>query len=163
VASADLNALFVGLARAAGIPARDVYGIRTAKSDRGYKSLGASSETITKSQHCRAEVHLAGYGWVPVDPADVRKVVLEEPPGNRSLDDEMVKAARTRLFASWEMNWMAYNFAHDVELPGAKGGSVPFLMYPQAETDEQRLDCLDPDNFRYQITARELGAAAHAI
>jgi transglutaminase-like putative cysteine protease len=160
---ADLNALFVGLARAAGIPARDVYGIRTAKSDRGYKSLGASSETITKSQHCRAEVHLAGYGWVPVDPADVRKVVLEEPPGNRSLDDEMVKAARTRLFASWEMNWMAYNLAHDVELPGAKGGSVPFLMYPQAETDEQRLDCLDPDNFRYQITARELGAAAHAI
>ena len=160
---ADLNALFVGLARAASIPARDVYGIRTAKSDRGYKSLGTSSETITKSQHCRAEVYLTGYGWVPVDPADVRKVVLEEPPGNRSLDDEMVKTARTRLFGSWEMNWMAFNFAHDVELPGAKGGFVPFLMYPQAETDQQRLDCLDPDNFRYQITARELVAAPHAI
>jgi len=29
---ADLNALFVGLARAAGLPARDVYGIRVAKS-----------------------------------------------------------------------------------------------------------------------------------
>ena len=27
---ADLNALFVGLARAAGIPARDVYGVRVA-------------------------------------------------------------------------------------------------------------------------------------
>ena len=133
------------LARAASIPARDVYGIRTAKSDRGYKSLGTSSETITKSQHCRAEVYLTGYGWV-ADLADVRKVVLEEPPGNRSLDDEMVKTARTRLFGSWEMNWMAFNFAHDVELPGAKGGFVPFLMYPQAETDQQRLDVnLVPD------------------
>src|SRR5262249_23107138 len=29
---ADLNALYVGLARAAGLPARDVYGIRIAKS-----------------------------------------------------------------------------------------------------------------------------------
>ena len=33
---ADLNALFVGLARAAGLPARDVYGIRIAKSDLGF-------------------------------------------------------------------------------------------------------------------------------
>src|ERR1017187_1617375 len=37
---ADLNGLFVGLARAAGGPARAVYGIRTAKSQLGYKSLG---------------------------------------------------------------------------------------------------------------------------
>ena len=26
-----------------------------------------------------------------MDPADVRKVVLEEPPGNRPLTDDMVK------------------------------------------------------------------------
>jgi transglutaminase-like putative cysteine protease len=152
---ADLNALYVGLARAAGLPARDVYGIRVAKSELGYKSLGASSETVTKSQHCRAEVHLSGYGWVPVDPADVRKVVLEEPPGNRPLDDEMVKKARTRLFGSWEMNWMAYNFAHDVALPGSNGAPVAFFMYPQAETADGRLDCLDPEGFKYEITSKE--------
>ena len=93
---ADLNALYVGLARAAGLPARDVYGIRVAKSELGYKSLGTASENVTKAQHCRAEVYLAAYGWVPVDPADVRKVVLEEPPGNRPLDDDMVKKARAR-------------------------------------------------------------------
>jgi len=152
---ADLNALYVGLARAAGLPARDVYGIRIAKSEMGYKSLGASSENVTKAQHCRAEVYLSGYGWVPVDPADVRKVVLEEPPGNRPLDDEMVKKARARLFGSWEMNWMAYNFAHDVALPGSDGASLGFLMYPQAETADGRLDCLDPDSFKYEITSRE--------
>jgi len=59
---ADLNALYVGLARAAGLPARDVYGIRIAKSEMGYKSLGTSSEIVTKAQHCRAEVYLSGYG-----------------------------------------------------------------------------------------------------
>ncbi|MGA3257585.1 MAG: transglutaminase family protein [Bryobacteraceae bacterium] len=74
---ADLNALYVGLARAAGLPARDVYGIRIARSELEYESLGTSSENITKAQHCRAEVHPRGHGWVPVDPADVRKVVLE--------------------------------------------------------------------------------------
>jgi len=153
---ADLNALYVGLARAAGLPARDVYGIRVARSALGYKSLGASSDNVTKAQHCRAEVYLTGYGWVPVDPADVRKVVLEEPPGNRPLDDNMVTKARARLFGSWEMNWMAYNFAHDVALPGSAGAPVGFLMYPQAETSAGRLDCLDADNFRYEITSKEI-------
>jgi transglutaminase-like putative cysteine protease len=152
---ADLNTLYVGLARAAGLPARDVYGIRVGKSEMGYKSLGASSENVTKAQHCRAEVYLDNFGWVPVDPADVRKIVLEEPPGNRPLDDNVVKNARARLFGSWEMNWIAYNFAHDVALPGSSGAPVGFLMYPQAETSDGRLDSLDPDNFKYEITSRE--------
>jgi transglutaminase-like putative cysteine protease len=153
---ADINALYVGLARSVGLPARDVYGIRVAKSEMGYKSLGPATPTVTKAQHCRAEVYLSGHGWVPVDPADVRKVVLEEPPGNRPLDDDMVKKARTRLFGSWEMNWMAYNFAHDVALPGSSGAPIGFLMYPQAETADGRLDQLDPDNFKYEITAKEI-------
>jgi transglutaminase-like putative cysteine protease len=153
---ADLNALYVGLARAAGLPARDVYGIRVAKSVLGYKSLGTSTENITRAQHCRAEVYVRGYSWIPVDPADVRKVVLEEPPGNRPLDDEMVKKARARLFGSWEMNWVAYNFAHDVTLPGSAGAPVGFLMYPQAESAEGRIDCLAPDTFKYEITSREV-------
>jgi hypothetical protein len=31
-------------------------------------------------------------------------------------------------------------------------------MYPQGETAEGRLDCLDPEHFTYRITARELAA-----
>jgi transglutaminase-like putative cysteine protease len=87
---------------------------------------------IFKAQHCRAEVYLTEYGWVPVDPADVRKVVLEEPPGNLPLEDKRVQKARARLFGSWEMNWMAFNFAHDVSLPESRGGPVGFFMYAQA-------------------------------
>ncbi|MGZ5828295.1 MAG: transglutaminase-like domain-containing protein [Xanthobacteraceae bacterium] len=156
---ADLNALFVGLARAAGLPARDVYGIRVAPSKFGYKSLGAGSEVITKAQHCRSEVYLSGFGWVSMDPADVRKVVLEEPPTNLAVTDPKVVAARAALFGSWETNWLAYNFAHDVALPGSSGPKLGFLMYPQAEVAGARLDCLDPDTFKYTITSKELTAA----
>jgi transglutaminase-like putative cysteine protease len=156
---ADLNALHVGLARAAGIPARDVYGIRVAPSRFGYKSLGANAEIITKAQHCRAETFIAGHGWIATDPADVRKVVLEEPPGNLAIDNPKVADARGTLFGAWEGNWLAYNFGHDIALPGSKGPKLSFLMYPQAECGPSRLDCLDPDNVKYTITAKELTGA----
>jgi transglutaminase-like putative cysteine protease len=91
---ADLNGLFVGLARAAGIPARDVYGLRVAPSRLETRSLGLSDTDATRGQHCRAEVYLTGFGWVPVDPADVRKVALEEPPGHLPLSDARVQRAR---------------------------------------------------------------------
>jgi transglutaminase-like putative cysteine protease len=154
---ADINGLYVGLARAAGLPARGVYGLRVARSEKGLVSLGLASTNATTAQHCRAEVYLVGYGWVPVDPADVRKVALEEPPGQLTLADERVKIARARLFGSWEMNWIAYNFGHDVTLRGGKRGPVPFFMYPQGETATGRLDSLDPDNFSYSIDVSEIG------
>jgi len=153
---ADLNALFTAMARSQGIPARDVYGIRVADSKLGYKSLGKSGD-ITKAQHCRAEFYSKAHGWVPVDPADVRKVILEEDGGKKP-DDPMVLAARKRLFGSWEMNWLGYNYANEVALPGSSHPPVTFLMYPQSETAEGRLDSLDPEHFGYQITSREITA-----
>jgi transglutaminase-like putative cysteine protease len=148
---ADLNGLAVGLARASGIPARDLYGIRVAPSRFGYKSLGAKNADITHAQHCRAEVHLAEYGWFPIDPADVRKVILEEPPGNLSASDPKVVDARRTLFGAWEGNYMAYNTGADIALPGSAGEPIPFFMYPQAEVDGERLDSLDPASFAYDI------------
>lgn len=154
---ADLNALYVGLARSVGLPARDVYGVRVADSKFGYKSLGKSGD-ITKAQHCRAEVWLAGFGWVPVDPADVRKVVLEERPG-LTLADDVVVAARRTLFGAWEMNWLGYNVAHDLKLPGANGPKIPFFMYPQGENAGSRLDSLDAATFVYKLTSKEIATA----
>jgi len=154
---ADINALFVGLARAASIPARDVYGLRVAPS-RTFTSLGAAGD-VTRAQHCRAEFHSSRYGWVPVDPADVRKVILEEKRG-LDLASPDVQYARRRLFGTWEMNWIAFNDAHDVVLPHATGPALPFFMYPQAETGGRRVDPLDPQTFRYRIAAREQVSSA---
>ena len=143
---------------AVGVPANDVYGVRVAASKHGYKSLGLGSSNASKGQHCRAEFFARGYGWVPVDPADVRKVVLEEPPGNLALSDPKVVAARRRLFGSWEMNWLAYNRGHDVRLPRAtRPTKLAYLMYTNAEADGEMRDQLDPESLRYSITARELG------
>ena len=153
---ADLNALFVGLCRAVGLPARDWYGIRVAESQQ-FKSLGRSGD-ITAAQHCRAEVFVESIGWVPVDPADVRKVALEEHPG-ATLADADVRRARELLFGSWEMNWVAFNDGHDVRLPDSAGKPLPFFMYPQLEVNGVRRDSLDAPAFRYQISVTETASA----
>lgn len=152
---ADLNAIFVGLCRSVGIPARDVYGIRLAPSAFGYKELGGNPASLKGAQHCRAEVHLAGFGWVAMDPADVAKVMrLETPDWIKTTDHPVVAPVNKALFGGWEGNWMAWNMAHDLKLPQAQGPELGFFMYPVAETGGERLDSYAPDTFKYQITAQ---------
>ncbi|MGI4977811.1 MAG: transglutaminase-like domain-containing protein [Janthinobacterium lividum] len=152
---ADINGLLVGLARSIGLPARDVYGIRVAASQLA-ASLGRGGD-ISRAQHCRAEVFLDDEGWFPVDPADVRKVILEQ---HLEADSRLVRDLRERLFGHWEMNWIGYNSATDLEFPdsGARRPNFAFLMYPCAFTSAGQPDCLDPAGFRYEITSRELTA-----
>ncbi|MFV0382786.1 transglutaminase-like domain-containing protein [Paracoccus sp. (in: a-proteobacteria)] len=151
---ADLNGLFVGLARASGVPARDVFGVRVAPSAFGYKQLGANSATITGAQHCRAEVYLTGYGWVAMDPADVLKVMrAETETWIRDPNDPLVKQVNGALFGNWEGNWVAYNTAEDLHLPG-RDRVLPFLMYPQATIGGRIVDELDAKAFTYEITTQ---------
>ena len=151
---ADINSLFVGLCRAAGVPARENFGIRVGASRR-FKSLGKVGD-ITGAQHCRAEFHAHEFGWVPVDPADVRKVVLEE---KLELRDPAVQKIREQLFGSWEMNWVEFNHARDFVLnPVSAISPINFLMYPRAEVDGLPRDELDAKSFVYQIEATEMTA-----
>ena len=154
---ADLNALFVGLCRSVGLPARDVYGLRVAPSAFGYRELGGTSANLKGAQHCRAEVYLAGRGWVAMDPADVTKVMRQETPDwIKSPRHALVAPVNKALFGGWEGNWMAFNTAHDLALPGAKGPKLGFFMYPVAENAGGRFDSYAPDDFKYQISAREI-------
>ena len=156
---ADINALFVGLCRAVGLPARDVYGLRLVPSAFGYKELSGNPASLKGAQHCRAEVYLQAHGWVAMDPADVAKVMrLETPEWIKRTDHAVVAPVYRALFGGWEGNWLGWNTAHDVQLPGAQHGELNFLMYPIAETDEGRVDPYAPDAFRYTITAREITA-----
>ncbi len=155
----DINGLFVGLCRAAGVPARDAYGIRLVPSKFGYRELGGNPASLKSAQHCRAEVYLRKRGWVAMDPADVGKVMrLETGTWIKDPDNPVVAPVRKALFGGWEGNWMAYNFAHDVRLPGSTTGKVGFLMYPQAEVNGEAIDPLDPDSFKYAISARVVSA-----
>lgn len=157
---ADLNALFVGLCRAVGVPARDVYGLRLAPSAFGYRELGGNSAGLKGAQHCRAEVFLKQYGWVAMDPADVLKVMRQETPDwIKDVKHPLVAPVAKGLFGGWEGNWVAWNTVHDIVLPGGSGkGTLPFLMYPNGENAAGRFDELAPDAFRYTISARELTA-----
>ncbi|MCH7342420.1 transglutaminase domain-containing protein [Pelomonas sp. CA6] len=157
---ADLNAIFVGLCRSVGVPARDVYGLRVAPSAFPYRELGANSAALKGAQHCRAEVFLRQYGWVAMDPADVLKVMRQETPAwIKDPADPVAAPVMKALFGSWEGNWVGYNTAHDLLLPGSAGkATLPFLMYPQGENASGRFDELAPDSFKYQISAREVAA-----
>lgn len=154
---ADINALFVGLCRAVGVPARDVYGIRLVPSAFGYKELSGNPASLKGAQHCRAEVYLQGQGWLAMDPADVAKVMrLETPEWIKTTAHPVVQPVYKGLLGGWEGNWMGWNTAHDVKLPGSRHEELNFLMYPIAENDKGRFDSYAPDDFKYQITAREI-------
>lgn len=155
---ADLNALFVGLCRASGVPARDLYGLRLAPSAFGYKELGANSSSLKGAQHCRAEVYLKQHGWVAMDPADVLKVMRQETPEwIKDTKHPVVAPVNASLFGRWEGNWVAWNDGHDIKLPGSVAkGTLPFLMYPNGENASGRFDELSPDSFKYTISAREI-------
>jgi transglutaminase-like putative cysteine protease len=150
--SADINGLFVALCRAAGVPARLQYGIRVDESELS-KSLGAYGD-VSRAQHCAAEFHLAGAGWVPADPAAVAEAVALD---SLAAGDPKVALLRTKLFGTSEMNWFAFNHAEEVALaPDAAAGTLPFFALPHGEIARKPRDSSDPANFAYRIESREL-------
>lgn len=152
----DISSVFVALLRNAGIPAREVFGIRAGKSHIS-KACGKADEkgfaNITGGQHCRAEFFIAGLGWVPADPADVTKVRLAEKLTNA---DKKVQDTKKYMFGSWEMNWVAFNNARDFVL-NPKPAQYPLNMlgYPYAENGEDALNYYDAKAFGYSYTSQE--------
>ncbi len=149
---ADLNSLFVGLARASGVPAREVFGQRVAAS-RFFKSIGKDGDN-SKAQHCRAEYYSDSLmGWVPVDPADILKVILEE---KLTLKDKNLVDLGDKFFGFWEGSWVAFNMARDFELTGYGKRAVNFFMYPLLKTAKLNPDGIEPREAGYSYMTRTL-------
>lgn len=157
----DINSVFVALARAVGIPAREMFGIRLGSPS----SLGQYSPTAfgsadeqgrannTDWQHCRAQFWLHGIGWVPCDPADVTKMRLAE---NKSHDDPAVQRVNEDLFGNWEMNWVGFNYGRDFVLePTPEQAPLNNFGYPYAEAGGAPLNYYDFANFKYDYRATE--------
>ena len=137
---ADISSIYVALARSAGVPTREVFGIRQGKKD---------GQEITGWQHCWAEFYLPGYGWVPVDPADVRKAMLKQ---NLSLEDEKTKEFSDYFFGGIDAYRIRLSEGRDLILnPPQQGDTVNYLMYPFAQIGDKTLDWLDPETFKYRI------------
>lgn len=137
----DIHSVFVALARAVGIPAREVFGIRQGKE---------SVVDITKWQHCWAEFFLPGYGWVPVDPADVRKMMLKH---GLKLEDKKTKEYREYFWGAWDQYRVKLAVGRDLLLnPPQAGKPLNTFGYPYAEVGGEIIDWLDPAAFKYTIT-----------
>ena len=140
---ADISSIYVALARAAGVPTREVFGIRQGKKD---------GQNITTWQHCWAEFYLPGYGWMPVDPADVRKAMLQQ---DLKLKDDKTKEYRDYFWGGLDAYRVRVGEGRDLILnPPQQGETVNYLMYPFAQVGGETLDWLDPVNFKYSITYR---------
>ena len=149
--SADINGLFVSICRAIGIPARCVFGLRVGSS-RLFRSLGLTSDDATRGQHVRAEFYVPGFGWIPVDPSDVRRAIALEGLSDR---DSKLLSLKKVLFGVLEMNWIAYNVGSDVVLPG-RDVALPFLILPQLESREGKRDGTSPAAFEFTINSRRV-------
>ncbi len=145
---ADHSSIFVALCRAAGIPAREIFGLRVLPAKLSETlSIKKGAKDLTKAQHCRAEFW-AGE-WIPVDPADVTKIRLKEKlkPGHPRLE-----FAKRYLFGNWDHHWIAYNWARDFVLePRQNFVPLNFFGYPYAEVEGEPLNWLEPDSFVYRI------------
>ena len=140
----DIHSVFVAMARSVGIPAREVFGTRIAKEG-----------DITGAYHCRAEFYLPDYGWVPVDPSDVRKAMLVE---GLTLEDQRTEDLRDYYFGAQTETYIDFYSGRDITLnPQQEGEPLNYLMYPYAEVDGVALDYLSHEELQYQVSFTEQG------
>jgi len=108
----DFHALFIGLARAAGIPARFSIGFPL-------PSDGSAAGEVA-GYHCWAEFWLSGYGWVPVDASEAAK-----HPEKKEY-----------FFGAHDENRVQLTTGRDlVLLPPQQGDPLNFFVYPYVEID----------------------------
>lgn len=140
----DISSVYVAVARAAGVPAREVFGVRLGKK---------AEEDVTTWQHCWVEVFIPGAGWVPTDPADVRKAMLVE---KLELNDAKTRDYRGYFWGGIDPYRVKVASGRDVVLnPPQAGAPLNTFGYPYAEVGSRSLNWYEPDNFGYRILFKE--------
>ena len=129
----DFHAIFIGYARAVGIPARFAIGFPL-PADRGFGEISG--------YHCWAEFYAKGIGWVPVDASEAAK----NP------------AKRAYFFGAHDENRIEFTKGRDVILaPPQKGDPLNYFIYPYAEVDGRPFD-----GVTYKVSYRDEGELSRA-
>lgn len=140
----DISSVYIALARASGVPAREVFGVRLGKN---------AVDDVSTWQHCWVEFFLPGYGWVPVDPADVRKAMLVEQLESQ---DAKTRGYRDYFWGGIDAYRIKVASGRDLVLnPPQAGAPLNTFGYPYAEVGGQVVDWYEPKTFSYRILFRE--------
>lgn len=128
----DFHSLFIGMARAAGVPAR---------FQIGYALPADAHSGALTSYHCWAEFYAKSIGWVPIDAA-----LASQHPSKASY-----------YFGAIDDNRVMFSMGRDIRLvPPQKGEPLNYAVYPYAELDGKPYDAITHDaSFRDDSAASE--------
>jgi transglutaminase-like putative cysteine protease len=123
----DFHAIFIGYARAVGIPAKFVVGLPFPREKGAGQIAG---------YHCWAEFFVRDIGWVPVDASEAAK----DP------------SRRKYFFGALDENRVALTEGRDLVLtPRQAGAPLNFFAYPYLESRGQQIEALN-----YRIGFKDL-------
>lgn len=115
----DFHALFIGMMRASGIPAR---------FEIGFPIPASAATGEIPGYHCWAEFYLAGRGWVPVDASEAWK----NP------------AKHDYFFGAHDVNRVFFTYGRDIRLsPEQHGDPLNYFIYPYAERNGKPFTALE--------------------
>jgi len=107
----DFHSVFIGMARAAGIPAR---------FEIGFSLPANTHEGTIAGYHCWSQFYIEGIGWIPIDASEASK--------NKDKKDY--------FFGATDQNRVMFSLGRDIRLkPPQKGEALNFFVYPYAELD----------------------------
>lgn len=107
----DFHSLFIGMARAAGIPARFEIGFPI--------PIGQHQGEIS-GYHCWAEFYIQGIGWVPIDASEAWQM----------------PSKHDYFFGGLDPNRVRFSGGRDLVLnPRQSGSAINYFVYPYAELD----------------------------
>jgi transglutaminase-like putative cysteine protease len=107
----DFHSLFIGMMRAAGIPAR---------FEIGFPLPADRHDGAVPGYHCWAEFYVEPYGWIPVDASEAWK-----HPDKKDY-----------FFGAHDDNRLQFTVGRDIRLdPPQQGDPLNYFIYPYAELD----------------------------
>jgi transglutaminase-like putative cysteine protease len=132
----DFHAIFIGYARAVGIPARFSIGFPI-PAERGAGKVAG--------YHCWAEFYAKGIGWIPVDASEAAK----DP------------SRREYFFGHLDENRVQFSTGRDLVLaPPQAGEPLNYFVYPYAELDGKPFDGIE-SSFRFEDIQSPLDLDQH--